>query len=51
MRGRGYKATPQRIAVLEALAAEQHQSRGERRCLGVGIVTVYRTLELSAAVG
>ncbi len=53
MRGRGYKATPQRVAVLEALAAEQHQSMGElrRRCPGVGIVTVYRTLDLLSELG
>lgn len=48
MRGRGYKATPQRLAVLEALAAEQHQSLEEihARCPQVGLVTVYRTLDL-----
>ena len=50
MRGWGYKATPQRLAVLRALAAEQHQSMGEirRRCPEIGIVTVYRTLDLLA---
>lgn len=48
IRGRGYKATPQRVAVLEALAAEQHQSFDEvrRRCPQVGMVTVYRTMDL-----
>ncbi len=53
MRGRGYKATPQRVAVLRALAAEQHQSmEGIRaRCPGVGMVTVYRTLDLLNALG
>lgn len=53
MRGGGYKATPQRVAILEALAAEQHQSMGElrRRCPGVGIVTVYRTLDLLDSLG
>ena len=53
MRGRGYKATPQRVAVLRALAAEQHQSmEGIRaRCPGVGIVTVYRTLDLLGGLG
>lgn len=53
MRGRGYKATPQRVAVLEALGAEQHQSlediRG--RCPEVGLVTVYRTLGLLGELG
>ncbi|MDQ3841724.1 MAG: transcriptional repressor [Actinomycetota bacterium] len=48
MRGRGYKATPQRVAVLRALAAEQHQSLEEirGRCPEVGLVTVYRALDL-----
>ena len=53
MRGRGYKATPQRISILEALAAEQHQSlEGIRgRCPEVGMVTVYRTLDLFGDLG
>ena len=53
MRGRGYKATPQRLAVLRALATEQHQSMGElrRRCPQVGVVTVYRTLDLLSELG
>jgi Fur family ferric uptake transcriptional regulator len=53
MRGQGYKATPQRVAVLEALAAEQHQSMAEirGRCPEVGMVTVYRTLDLLAELG
>lgn len=53
MRGRGYKATPQRIAVLEALAADQHQSLEEirDRCPEVGLVTVYRTLDLLGQLG
>ncbi len=53
MRGRGYKATPQRVAILRALAAEQHQSLEEirGRCPGVGIVTVYRTLGLLDELG
>ena len=48
MRGGGYKATPQRIAVLRALVEEQHQSLEEihARCPEVGLVTVYRTLDL-----
>jgi len=53
IRACGYKATPQRLAVLEAVAAEQHQSfEGIRaRCPGVGMVTVYRTLGLFSALG
>ncbi len=53
MRGRGYKATPQRIGVLRALAAEQHQSLEEirGRCPEVGLVTVYRTLDLLSELG
>jgi len=53
MRGRGYKATPQRLAVLGALAAEQHQSLGEirARCPEVGLVTIYRTLDLLSEIG
>lgn len=52
MKGRGYKATPQRLAVLDALAAEQHQSFDEihARCREVGIVTVYRTLDLLSEI-
>jgi Fur family ferric uptake transcriptional regulator len=48
IRGRGFKATPQRVAVLEAIRAERHQSleRIRSRCPGVGLVTVYRTLDL-----
>ena len=53
IRGRGYKVTPQRIAVLGALAAEQHQSLGEirARCPEVGLVTIYRTLDLLSEIG
>lgn len=53
IRGRGYKATPQRVAVVEAISAEQHQSlEGIRsRCPGVGMVTVYRTLDLLSGLG
>jgi Fur family transcriptional regulator, ferric uptake regulator len=53
MRGRGYKATPQRLAVLEALAAGRHQSLEEirRRCREVGLVTIYRTLGLLSGLG
>ena len=53
IRGRGYKATPQRLAVLRALAEEQHQSLEEirARCPEVGLVTVYRTLDLLSEIG
>jgi Fur family ferric uptake transcriptional regulator len=53
IRGCGYKATPQRLAVLAAVAAEQHQSlEGIRsRCPGVGLVTVYRALDLLSELG
>ncbi len=53
MRGRGYKATPQRLAVLAALGAGQHQRLEEirARCPEVGLVTVYRTLDLLSEVG
>lgn len=53
LRGRGYKATPQRVAVLEAVSAQQHQSFEEirERCPGVGVVTVYRTLDLLSELG
>jgi Fur family transcriptional regulator, ferric uptake regulator len=53
IRGCGYKAAPQRVAVLEAIAAEQHQSlEGIRaRCPEVGIVTVYRALDLLSGLG
>jgi Fur family transcriptional regulator, ferric uptake regulator len=53
IRGLGYKATPQRLAVLRALAAEQHQSLGEirARCPEVGLVTIYRTLDLLSEIG
>src|SRR5688572_28809140 len=53
IRGCGYKATPQRMAVLAAVAAEQHQSLGgiRSRCPGVGLVTVYRALDLLSELG
>ena len=53
IRGRGYKATPQRLAVLGALAAEQHQPLEEirARCPEVGLVTVYRALDLLSEIG
>ncbi len=53
IRGRGYKATPQRLAVLAALGAEQHQRLEEirARCPEVGLVTIYRTLDLLTGIG
>lgn len=53
LRRSGHKATPQRLAVLRALAAEQHQSLDELRgrCPEVGLVTVYRTLDLFSELG
>src|ERR687896_603499 len=53
MRGCGYKATPQRLAVLRALDAGRHQSLGEirTRCPEVGLVTIYRTLDLFSEIG
>jgi Fur family ferric uptake transcriptional regulator len=53
MRGRGYKATRQRLAVLAAISAGQHQGLDEirARCPEVGMVTVYRTLDLFSGLG
>ena len=53
IRGRGYKATPQRLAVLAAIAAGRHQDLEEirSRCPEVGMVTVYRTLDLFSWLG
>src|SRR5918994_1421285 len=53
MRGGGYKTTPQRVAVLRALAEEQHQTLEEvrARCPEVGLVTVYRALDLFGELG
>ena len=53
MRGRGYKATPQRLTILRALVEEPHQSMWEirQRCPEVGMVTVYRTLDLLTDLG
>jgi Fur family transcriptional regulator, ferric uptake regulator len=53
LRRRGFKVTPQRLAVLRALAEEQHQSLEEirARCPEVGLVTIYRTLDLFSEIG
>lgn len=53
LRGAGHKATPQRMAVVDALCEEQHQSLDELRvrCPEIGLVTVYRTLDLLSELG
>jgi Fur family ferric uptake transcriptional regulator len=53
MRGKGYKATPQRVTILRALVEEPHQSIWDirQRCQEVGMVTVYRTLDLLTELG
>jgi Fur family transcriptional regulator, ferric uptake regulator len=45
--------TPQKLAVPEALAAGWHHSLAEvrGRCRGVGLVTIYRTLDLFSGLG
>ena len=53
LRGAGHQATPQRMSVVGALCEEQHQSLDEirSRCPEVGLVTVYRTLDLLSELG
>jgi Fur family transcriptional regulator, ferric uptake regulator len=53
LRGGGFKVTPQRLAVLRVLAEDQHQSLEEirARCSEVGLVTIYRTLDLFSEIG
>lgn len=53
LRGSGHKLTPQRLTILEAVAEEQHQSMADirNRCPRVGMVTVYRTLNLLSELG
>jgi Fur family transcriptional regulator, ferric uptake regulator len=53
IRGCGYKATPQRLAILAAIVAGRHQGLEEvrARCPQVGMVTVYRTLDLFCRLG
>ena len=53
LRGEGYKVTPQRVKILGAVAAGRHQSLGEirSRCPEVGLVTIYRTLDLLSEIG
>lgn len=57
LRARGYRVTPQRQLVLEAVATLQHATPEEvyeqvrRTARGVNISTVYRTLELLEQLG
>lgn len=53
IRGGGHKVTPQRLSVLGAIIAEQHQRLESirARCPEVGMVTVYRTLDLFGELG
>jgi Fur family ferric uptake transcriptional regulator len=57
LRARGYRVTPQRQLVLEAVTALQHGTPEEicaqvqRTAQGVNISTVYRTLELLEELG
>ncbi|HVE73624.1 MAG TPA: Fur family transcriptional regulator [Mycobacteriales bacterium] len=57
LRARGYRLTPQRQLVLEAVAAAGHATPEEivtavrRTAGGVNISTVYRTLELLEEIG
>ncbi|MGH3320427.1 MAG: Fur family transcriptional regulator [Streptosporangiaceae bacterium] len=57
LRARGYRVTPQRQLVLEAVTALQHATPEEvceevrRTARGVNISTVYRTLELLEDLG
>ena len=57
LRARGYRLTPQRQLVLEAVQALEHgtpdevAARVQERAAGVNISTVYRTLELLEELG
>ena len=57
LRARGYRVTPQRQLVLEAVAALEHATPEEicaevqRTARGVNISTIYRTLELLEELG
>ena len=53
LRDAGYKATPQRLAVIGALTVAQHQSLEEirGRCPEAGLATIYRTLDLLSGIG
>ena len=59
LKQRGYKLTPQRRAVLKAFARSRNHhltpaeiyERVKREYPGIGLVTVYRTLEILAELG
>lgn len=58
LKQQGYKLTPQRRAVLNAIAdSHEHLTpaalyeRVHQECPGIGLVTVYRTLEVLAQLG
>lgn len=53
LRGRGYKATPQRLAVLRTVAERPNSDIAGIRegCPRVGLVTIYRTLDLLCDLG
>jgi len=58
LRQRGYKLTPQRRAVLKTFARSWHHltpaeiyEKVKREYPGIGLVTVYRTLEILAGLG
>ena len=57
LRSRGYRVTPQRQLVLEAVAALNHSTpeeiaaRVQQTAKGVNISTIYRTLELLDSLG
>jgi len=58
LRGRGHKLTPQRRAVIKAIAGtREHMTPAElhekvrRENPGIGLVTVYRTMEILADIG
>jgi Fur family ferric uptake transcriptional regulator len=53
LRDRGYNASPQRVEVLKVLAAEPAQSIMELRwrCPRIGLMTIYRNLDLFVELG
>lgn len=53
LRGEGYKATPQRRTVAQAIAERRRSTLAEIReaCPRVGMVTIYRTLALLCETG
>lgn len=53
LRGEGYKATPQRRTVTQAIAERRRPTLAEIReaCPRVGMVTIYRTLALLCDLG